>query len=251
MHQVPETPKLNDDFSINVKMPPTPNPGPSLDEEKENDDERLREKIGRIWRKNPEQEIILQGFGEKAAAMQWLHMTSAQHHRTINARFIYLTLLLNTVAGVGGFGGASLVSGSVAVAIAYVTGAINITNALLTAFMRGMQSAEKAEAHIRRSVGYAALYRVISLELGLSPEHRTEMHSFSNRCRTDFDRLQLNTPPIPRKIVKEFNEIYPNQRNKPDVAVGVATIKIHRDGDHRKLSIMETPASPRKYELKE
>ena len=191
--------------------------------------DEIRQRIGAVWRRNPQQEVVLQTFGEKAAAMQWLHLQSAHHYRSVNAWFVYVSLLFNTLAGVGGFGGASLLSGQDASALAYVVGTVNIVNALVMSIMRTVQAAEKAEAHSRRSAGYATLYRTIALEMGLTPDHRCEMHSFAHRCRADFDRLQLNTPPVPRKVVRDFLARYPDQRNKPDIAVGVATVTIYRD----------------------
>ena len=66
---------------------------------------------------------------------------------------------------------------------------------------------------------YAMLYRLLETEINLTDEHRR--NDLVSTVRQEMDRLLAQSPSIPQKIVKEYNETFPGMVNKPDVCNGL------------------------------
>jgi hypothetical protein len=187
-------------------------------------EESKKKKIAEGW--SDEQEQILKKWAEKAAGYRWLHEQSARHYRRLNNRLVYPQILINTIAGVGGFGITTSGESRQFAYVGYAIAVINIIGALLTSFQKFISAAEKSEMHSTVERQFAAFFRNISLELALNPRDRTECIEMCKSCRYDYDRLMNVAPSVPQKIILRFKDKFPYAVNKPDIANGLSDLKI-------------------------
>lgn len=178
--------------------------------------------------KYTENEIeLLKSWKEKAGGWRWLHYKSMHHYKEINARFVYSSIVLSTLAGAGGFSTAGTESnmattmGKVQFYMGYVIGATNVIIGLINSFQRFGKAAEKTELHASAAMQYAMLYRLIETEINLSPEHQRD--DLVMTVRQEMDRLLSQSPAVPQKIVDDFNKTFPDMEYKPDVCNGLGT----------------------------
>jgi hypothetical protein len=186
-------------------------------------EETRRKKNAAAWTR--EQENILKVWAEKAAGNRWLHDNAARHYRRQNNRLSYPTIILSTLAGVGGFGGTSLWY------VPYIIGFMNINIAIIGSFQKFLRCAEKSELHGNISRQYASFYRNITLELSLDPADRTPPLEMCKNCRAEYDRLSNIAPEVPMKVIDRFKDAFPDLKTKPDVANGMSFIKIYTKKD--------------------
>lgn len=179
-------------------------------------------------KKYTENEIeLLKSWKEKAGGWRWLHYKSMHHYKEINARFVYSSIVLSTLAGAGGFSTAGTESnmattmGKIQFYMGYVIGATNVVIGLINSFQRFGKAAEKTELHASAAMQYAMLYRLIETEVNLSEEHQRD--DLVMTVRQEMDRLLSQSPAVPQKIVDDFNKMFPDMEYKPDVCNGLGT----------------------------
>lgn len=169
---------------------------------------------------------LLDSWKERAGGWRWLHYNAMQHYKNINARFVYSSIVLSTLAGAGGFSTAGTESnmkttmGKIQFYMGYVIGATNVIIGLINSFQRFGKAAEKTELHASAAMQYSMLYRLIETELNLSPDHRR--NDLVITVRQEMDRLLSQSPAIPQIIIDKFNETFPDMENKPDVCNGLS-----------------------------
>lgn len=173
---------------------------------------------------------LLESWRIKIGGWRWLHYHSMHHYKKINARFTYSSIALSTLAGAGGFttagsgggdGAGAGVINSFRLYSGYIIGAINMILGILSSFQRFGKAAEKTELHASAALQYAMLYRSIETELSLSQERRTA--NFIMNVLQDMDRLLAQSPPVPQKIVDQFNQMYSHLPYKPDICNGMGS----------------------------
>lgn len=169
---------------------------------------------------------LLRTWRDKAGGWRWLHYHSMNLYKKINSRFTYSSIVLSTLAGAGGFSTAGnagqqqdTIEGQVQFYMGYVIGATNVIIGLINSFQRFGKAAEKTELHGSAAMQYAMLYRLLETEINLTDEHRR--NDLVSTVRQEMDRLLAQSPSIPQKIVKEYNETFPGMVNKPDVCNGL------------------------------
>ena len=87
------------------------------------------------------------------------------------------------------------------------------------------------EVHSVMCVQYSKLYRSIDMELSLDVKHREDVLEFVNRIRLEYDRLLDEAPDIPSNTIYEFNQMFPDKKNKPDVCNGLSILADIQDVD--------------------
>lgn len=161
---------------------------------------------------------LLHSWKDRTAGWRWLHYESMNHYKTINARFVHLSIILSTLAGAGGFttaGTSDNKFGVMQMYMGYIIGATNIFIGLLNSFQRFGKAAEKTELHQSAAMQYAMLTRLLDTELSLTQDHmKSDLISL---VRQEMDRLLSQSPTIPQKIIDRFNNKFPNIDHKPDI----------------------------------
>lgn len=171
---------------------------------------------------------LLESWKERAGGWRWLHYNSMHHYKNINARFVYSSIVLSTLAGAGGFSTAGsetnmrTTMGQIQFYMGYVIGATNVVIGLINSFQRFGKAAEKTELHASAAMQYSMLYRLIETELNLSDDHKR--NDLVVTVRQEMDRLLSQSPSIPQKIIDQFNETFPDIQNKPDICNGLGGV---------------------------
>jgi len=102
-------------------------------------------------------------------------------------------------------------------------GALNLFAAILTTVAQFLKINELQESHRVSSIHYGKLSRTIRLELNLPISERS--HDGSNMvdiCRSEFDRLIEQSPPIPGDILRDFEKKF---SGKDVIVPEISTVK--------------------------
>ena len=161
-------------------------------------------KVPKVW--HPQQEVILKGWGESCACYRYLHYKSYQKYKRQSMRFTLPIIVISTITGTANFAQQTFPS----VLQPYVPaaiGAFNLVAAIMTTVAQFLKVSELLESHRVSSIHYGKLSRSIRLELTLPVHERA--HDGTNMveiCRSEFDRLIEQSPPIPGDILSEFEK---------------------------------------------
>lgn len=177
------------------------------------------------------QEDLLISWGEKAAGYRWLHDKSHDYYAYLNNMYAYPSIILSGICGVGGFSTLN----ETKQAVKYFFACLNMVVSMLSSLQKFNRSAETAEQHRAASVGYATFYRQIALQMSLPPEDRTNVYELLNQSRIEYDRLLAAAPDIPTHVIGDYRKNFKHVKNKPDVANGIAEIKLYDSNKSRKM----------------
>jgi hypothetical protein len=161
-----------------------------------------KNKTPKQW--HPQHEKILKAWGESSACYRYLHYKSHQKYRKSSMRFTLPIIIISTITGTANFAQDTFPEqwhGYVPAGI----GTLNLFAAILTTVAQFLKVNELQESHRVSSVHYGKLSRIIRLELSLPISERS--HDGSNMveiCRSEFDRLIEQSPPIPGDILRHF-----------------------------------------------
>ena len=157
------------------------------------------------------QHELIEIWTEKASALRWLHDSSYRHYKSLNNKFSYVSIVLSTITGIGGFG----VAGSTSY-IPYILASMNIVTGLIASFQKFVRAAEKGEAHANVSRQYASFVRNVTMEMNMGM-NETEFMEFVKFFKNDYERLCSISPDVPKKILKKFKRTFPNVTHPPEI----------------------------------
>ena len=179
----------------------------------------------RTW--NVELEDLMKGW-EKAAGNRELHLEAANRWNTISNRLYVPLILLNTLAGVGMYGVASN-SLDYKMYYMYAIGGINILSAYIASLAKYFKPDEKVQQHEYMAKCFGSFYRTMTLELGLSRDIRMPSDELSRWAKTEYDRMQKESPTLPTEVIKSFKRKhqYNTKLNLPESLEKNFTIKVH------------------------
>ena len=186
---------------------------------KANYENTMKRSIAKSWDGN--QEKILITWAERASGWTWLHDKSARHYRKQTNILAYPSIILSTLAGAAGFSAAGADSTNFLRSVPYIIGLMNLSSAILASFQKFLRSTEKSESHIMYAKTFSSFTRKITLELSLHPENRKNCIEFCKICKDEYDKMVTDSPPVPTKIIDEFKETFPNEKNVPEIANGL------------------------------
>jgi hypothetical protein len=154
-----------------------------------------------------ENEMLLVEMCDEAQCYKWLNNKAHNEYSWLHAWFTIPAIILSTFAGTASFAVNSLTEKYQHWAPIFI-GSINIVISITATTQQYLRIAEKSEAHRVSSVGWDKYSRNIRVELGKSPEERTDSTQFLKVCRYEYDRLIETSPIIPEKIIAEFNRVF-------------------------------------------
>ena len=158
---------------------------------------------------HPQHEQILKGWGESAACYRYLHYKAYVSYKKMSFRFTLPIIVLSTITGTANFAQESFPVGIRPLVPAFI-GALNLSAAILTTIQQFLKVNELMESHRVSYIHYGKLARAIRLELTLPVTERGhEGNSMVSICRTEYDRLIEQSPPIPAQIITRFDKKFP------------------------------------------
>ena len=182
-------------------------------------DDISRHKNAESWTSN--QEMLIKIWADKAAGYRWLHNHSHLHFKYWENMMTYPIIILSCLSGIGGFSIITEKPSMYEIILQYIFSACNFFVAIFTSFQRINTFPEKADHHLKTAIQFSKYYRMIKLELCLDKELRSNSIDFCNECKNEYDRLTTTSPEIPIQIIEQFNKIYPNIPNRPDITNGL------------------------------
>jgi len=204
--------------------------------------------IANSW--NSSHETLLASIGDKANCMRWMHTKSQVYYDRWNFWLSVPSVTMTALAGATTIGLTQLTP----VAQTYVTiivGITTIATGVLTSVNQLIKAPQSSEGHRIASIAYGKLYRVISNELALRRDQRTNAQDFLKVIRVEQDRLEESCPVIHSNIIRRFNKKVESNATleKPEIVGELDHIHVNMSskppppGIARQVS--ETPSSPK------
>lgn len=180
-----------------------------------------KKKAPRVW--HEQHEKILKDWGESSSCYRHMHFRAYQINRVWSMSFTLPVIIISTVTGTANFAQKTFPP-SVADFIPSVIGAFNLFAAIMTTVAQFLKVTELMENHRVTSIQYGKLSRKIKLELTLPISERTyHGDNMVEACRAEYDRLIEQSPPVPRSVIRMFENQYPPSSNiafhKPELTI--------------------------------
>jgi hypothetical protein len=173
------------------------------------------------------QEELLAEWSEKATCFRWLHSRSEKSYRCRNYSFTIPVIILSTLTGTANFAMDSFVPEEHKQMAMACVGGVNIFAGILSTLQNFLRYAELMESHRSCEVQWSKFGRNIAVELALDPLRRKPANDFLKVCRSEYDRLIEQSPPIDDPIIKQFKRNFKNTDiKKPDICNGLDKCKI-------------------------
>jgi hypothetical protein len=161
----------------------------------------------KLW--HTQQEAILKTWGEQASCYRYMHNKAFQKFKKLSMRFTLPIIVISTVTGTANFAQETFPDSWKALAPVVIGGA-NLFSAILTTILQFLKVNELMESHRVSSIQFGKLSRVIRLQLTLPAYERNQNgKEFVEYCWSEYDRLIEQSPPVPKRIVNEFQNDFP------------------------------------------
>ena len=177
---------------------------------------------------NDQTEDLMKSWGIKSAGLRWLHFNAAGKWKTLSNSISLPIILLSTLTGVASFGSTNLGDQETWM---YIIGSLNILTAFLASIKQFYNCDEKYQNHIDVGKQFGSFYRQMVLELALPRSDRRPCDELTKWAKLEYDRLQMESPPIGGEVISLFNRKFKDMEDKPDVATDKIDIKIYGRND--------------------
>lgn len=185
-------------------------------------DEIRKQMNANSWNDNTED--LMKSWGMKSAGLRWLHFQSATKWNILSNRLSLPIILLSTLTGIANFGATNAKQPEMYM---YVLGSLNILTAFIASLKQFYNAEKKNQLHMDVGKQFGSFYRQIVLELSLPRSDRKPCKEMSTWAKMEFDRLQLDAPPIGGDVISKFNQTFSQLDDKPDVVSESFDIQIH------------------------
>jgi hypothetical protein len=187
-----------------------------MNSEKEKKAQALKSKSWHV-----QQEKILKDWGESSSCYRYLHFKAYQKHKATSMAFTLPIIIISTFTGTANFAQETFPDAWQEY-VPLGIGGLNLLAAIMTTVLQFLKANELMEGHRVASISYGKLSRTIKLELAL-PIYERSLGGMDmiDRCRTEYDRLIEQSPPIPRDVLKKFDKKFPADREnftRPEIS---------------------------------
>ena len=176
-------------------------------------------------------------WADIAGCYRWMHDRCEKISARSNLLITIPVIILSTLTGSANFMMQSVV-GSDTTMQKYAQigiGSVSIFTGILTTLGNFFRYAQVSEAHRVASISWGKFNRQIAVELRLNPNERIDSMDFLKICRVELDRLIEQSPPIPDKVILDFEVEFKDRTSltKPDISHGLDHTKIFIDTENR------------------
>ena len=193
---------------------------------------------------NAQHELILRQWGETCACYRFMHNRAYLLYKDLNMRFSLPVIVLSTITGTANFAQSTLPE-SWKVFAPSAIGCLNLVAGLVATVAQFLKVNELMENHRAASLAHSLLSRNIRLMVAIPySERKTGGLKFVEDSKTEFDRLLEQSPAIPKKIMLNFEQIYPtdNLFTRPDFNVRpIQLLEQPKTIDHFEAITKDTP----------
>ena len=190
---------------------------------------------------NSAQEDLLKGISERSNCLRWLHTQCNIHFESLNFYFTIPNVIISTLNGSVTMSLTALFPDPDIQKIATtIIGLVSIFSAVLITMNQYVKSQQMMEAHRTAGLAYGKLHRIISNELAMRRDQRSNAFEFLKMVRTEQDRLENSSPTILPSVIKKFNIIFKDREiEKPEIAGDLDETVINKSRKER--GAVETP----------
>lgn len=187
------------------------------------------------WTK--EQEELMAGWSDIASCYRWMHDRCEKIMAKNNMMITVPVIILSTLTGSANFITSSLVGDDPQLSkyTQIGIGGVSIFTGILTTLGNFFRYAQTSESHRVASIAWGKFQRQLAVELALHPRERIDCMDFLKICRAELDRMIEQSPPIPDKVIHQFEEEFKDipSLKRPDIAHGMDHTKVFQDKDTR------------------
>lgn len=161
-----------------------------------------------------QQEKILKDWGESSSCYRYMHFKAYQKYKSTSMAFTLPIIIISTLTGTANFAQETFPEDWRSV-VPLGIGGLNLIAAIMTTVLQFLKANELMEGHRVASISYGKLSRTIKLELAL-PIYERSLGGMDmiDRCRTEYDRLIEQSPPVPKDVLKKFDQKFPSDKEK-------------------------------------
>lgn len=179
---------------------------------------------------NAHLENLIAAEAEKSLVLRWLHDQSEKRYAQYNTYIAIPVIVISTLAGTASIGQTTLFGKSESAPIAI--GMLSLVVSVLNVISNFFGWAKRSEGHRISGINYGKLHRWIAIELALPRDQRVPAKHFLKEIRSQVDRLNETSPPIPQAVVDKFQK---NMRNNlknnisvPEICNDIQNVEIYR-----------------------
>ena len=168
---------------------------------------------------NTGQEELLKAISERSNCMRWLHTQCYYYFENANFFLTIPNVIISTLNGGFTMSLTSLFPEPASQkAATTIIGLVSIFSAMLITMNQYIKSQQMMESHRAAALSQGKLYRMISNELALRRDQRTNALEFLRVVRLEQDRLENMSPNILPNIIVKFNIQFKDRDiEKPEV----------------------------------
>ena len=173
--------------------------------------------MAEMW--NEYHENVLRQWGEASACYRYMHHRAFLMYKQLSLRFSLPVIVLSTITGTANFAQSSFPE-SIRGGVPAIIGGMNLIAGLIATIMQFLKINELMENHRTAALGHGGLSRNIRLQLALPRDERSkEGLTFVNECKSIYESLLEQSPPVPKEILKSFDRDYPIEGvfTKPEI----------------------------------
>jgi hypothetical protein len=197
--------------------------------------------IAQSW--NSAHEDMLASIADRSLGLSWMHAKCQKWFETANFWLTVPSIAVSTVAGSATIGMSSLFPNSQQTASTLI-GLLTISTGVLTSINNFMKTSQFGEAHRSASLAHAKLHRIISCEVALRRDQRSNASLFIKVVRSEQDRLQEISPTMLEHVVANFRKQFKDRVDleKPEIAGDLDHVRINRTSKVSPSTPMLLPA---------
>ena len=190
------------------------------------------------WKR--EEEDLLKQWADKAQCYQWLHMKAREKYQRKNALYTIPVIIISTTVGTANFA-QDRVSEENRKYMVMGIGALSIVAGVISTVSQFLKISELNEAHRIATLSWGKFYRAVKTELSRHPLDRSAPYDIINYNKEEFDRLVEISPPIPKKILKDFKLKFKkvNDLVIPEMCDHLAATEIYEISEEERNQLIE------------
>jgi len=194
-----------------------------------------------------ELEVLTADWADKSVCYRWMHDKASQSLGKSNQNMMIPVIILSTLSGAANFSLATIFPDPTSSAKSIATlciGGISIITGIISTLANFFRYAQLSESHSGAAISWAKFARLITIELALHPNERTDAYTFLKMFRVELDRLIEQSPTIPEFIIKRFQKEFDTKLDvkRPDITGDIKHTTIY-DNHNERLKMLAVEAS--------
>ena len=155
-----------------------------------------------FWKE--EEEKILEEWADKAQCFEWMHNKTHNIYKKKNGYYTVPVIIISTFTGTANFAQERIPEDYVSMYV-MIIGSLNILAGILTTIYQYLKISELNESNRVAYLSWGKFYRDVKTELSKHPLDRMRPKELLKLSKNEYDRLVEISPPIPQKIIDNFN----------------------------------------------